>query len=49
MLLIDIPVGLIAGQVIADAGRNMIQSGDREKYLFKTKKEVYDELAYKDI
>ena len=34
MLLIDIPVGLIAGQVIADAGRNMIQSGDREKYLF---------------
>jgi len=34
MLLIDVPVGLIAGQVIADAGRNMLKSGEREKYLF---------------
>lgn len=34
MLLIDVPVGLIAGQVIADAGRNMLKSGDREKYRF---------------
>ena len=34
MLLIDIPVGLIAGQVIADAGRNMLKSGDSNKYLF---------------
>jgi magnesium-transporting ATPase (P-type) len=34
MLLIDIPVGLITGQVIADAGRNMLKSGDRRKYRF---------------
>lgn len=34
MLLIDVPVGLIAGQVIADAGRNMLRSGDRQKYRF---------------
>jgi hypothetical protein len=37
MLLIDVPVGLIAGQVIADAGRNMINSGKPEKELFLTK------------
>ncbi|NIO29519.1 MAG: hypothetical protein GTO29_13310 [Candidatus Latescibacteria bacterium] len=34
MLLIDVPVGLISGQVIADAGRNMLRSGNREQYLF---------------
>lgn len=34
MLLIDVPVGLIAGQVIADAGRNMLRSGEKERYLF---------------
>ncbi|MFH0775755.1 MAG: hypothetical protein V2A53_09780 [bacterium] len=34
MLLIDVPVGLIAGQVIADAGRNMIKGGDSKNYLF---------------
>ena len=37
MLLIDVPVGLIAGQVIADAGKNMINSGDDAKYLFLRK------------
>ena len=34
MLLIDVPVGLITGQVIADAGRNMLKTGVKEKYLF---------------
>lgn len=34
MLLIDVPVGLIVGQVIADAGRNMLNSGEKEKYRF---------------
>jgi hypothetical protein len=34
MLLIDVPVGLIVGQVIADAGRNMLKSGEKEKYRF---------------
>jgi hypothetical protein len=37
MLLIDVPVGLIAGQVIADAGRNMINSRKPEKYLYLKK------------
>lgn len=32
MMLIDVPVGLVAGQVIADAGRNMLRSGDKERY-----------------
>jgi hypothetical protein len=34
MMAIDFPVGLVAGQVIADAGRNMLKSGDVEKYKY---------------
>lgn len=30
MLLIDIPVGIVAGQVIADAGRDAIRSGNKD-------------------
>ncbi len=30
MLLIDIPVGIVAGQVIADAGRRALQTGNKE-------------------
>ncbi len=30
MLLIDIPVGIVAGQVIADASRDAVRRGDRE-------------------
>lgn len=41
MLLIDVPVGLIAGQVIADAGKNMIKSGDGAKYLFLRKTTIF--------
>ena len=40
MLLIDVPVGLIAGQVIADAGRNMLRSGRAERTLFLEKTTV---------
>jgi len=32
MMAIDVPVGLVVGQVIADAGRNMLKSGDAERY-----------------
>ncbi|MBI3815753.1 MAG: hypothetical protein HY279_14955 [Nitrospinae bacterium] len=32
MMAIDVPVGLAAGQVIADAGRNMLKGGDAERY-----------------
>jgi len=31
MLLIDVPVGIVAGQVIADAGRTALMGGDRQK------------------
>ncbi|MBI4379266.1 MAG: hypothetical protein HY578_09235 [Nitrospinae bacterium] len=32
MMLIDVPVGLVAGQVIADAGRNMLKYTNAERY-----------------
>ncbi len=53
MLLIDIPVGIVAGQVIADAGRFAIKSGNKEliskvrsvaiifAYLFTTPVVIY--------
>lgn len=53
MLLIDIPVGIVAGQVIADAGREAIRSGNKDvisrvrsiaiifAYLFTTPVVIY--------
>lgn len=41
MLLIDVPVGLISGQVIAHAGRNMLKSRNSDHYLFLKKVTIF--------
>ena len=34
MLAIDVPISILAGLTLAEAGRGMLESGDREKYNF---------------
>jgi hypothetical protein len=34
MLAIDVPISALAGLVLAESGRNMLKSGERQKYSF---------------
>ena len=34
MLAIDVPISVLAGLVLAEAGKNMLKNGDRQKYSF---------------